>query len=249
MSGLSRYLAVLRLLGDERPHMTVPEIAQALNTPTSSVYRTVRELLADGFLEASVENKYRLGPAIIEFDRRVRLSDPLIRTGERFLPQLAEQVRVPCLVSLCRLYGETVMCIADFHHPAVDFVSSYERGRPMPLLRGATSKIILAYMPTRKLQRLLRTNLATEEEYEAVKAELAALRRVDYCITRGEVDPGLLGIAAPIHDPNLGINASITVIAKQSDLNGELAMQVLPFLVSTAKIINDLMSKSSIPGL
>lgn len=119
----------------------------------------------------------------------------------------------------------------------------------MPLLRGATSKIILAYMPTRKLQRLLRTHLATEEEYEAVKAELAALRRVDYCITRGEVDPRLIGIAAPIHDPNLGINASITVIAKQSDLNGELAMQVLPFLVSTAKIINDLMSKSSIPGL
>ena len=73
---LKRFLDVLRLFDESKSVWTVPDIAQALATPSSTVYRTVRELLAANFLEPAQESHYRLGAAFIEFDRLIRMTDP-----------------------------------------------------------------------------------------------------------------------------------------------------------------------------
>lgn len=96
MSGLARYSSILRLFTPEHPNWTVPQISAALDTPTSTVYRTVRELAGEGFLEASVDAHYRLGSAFVEFDRMMRLTDPLVRTGAPLLRDLVHEVRLPC---------------------------------------------------------------------------------------------------------------------------------------------------------
>ena len=44
---------------------------------------------------------------------------------------------------LCRLYRNQVMCVHQETTPVPpDFAIGYERGRPLPLYRGAASKII-----------------------------------------------------------------------------------------------------------
>ena len=82
MAGLKRFVGVLRLFGEAKSEWTVPDMAEALGLPASTVYRTVRELLAEGFLDPAPEARYRLGAAFVEFDRLVRLTDPLARLGE-----------------------------------------------------------------------------------------------------------------------------------------------------------------------
>ena len=47
------------------------------------------------------------------------------------------------------------MCVADTVPTDARVKTSYERGRPRPLTRGATSKVILAQLPTRRLTSLL----------------------------------------------------------------------------------------------
>src|SRR5579863_2280178 len=114
MSGLSRYVSVLRLFSEERSEWTVLEIAAALDVPASTVYRTVREMVAAEFLEPAAEARYRLGACFIEFDRLVRVTDPLYSVGTALLRDVALQARVPCVAVLARLYDDTVMCVADY---------------------------------------------------------------------------------------------------------------------------------------
>ena len=69
MSGFSRYAAILRLFSEQDRAWTVPAMAAKLGIPASTLYRTVRELLAESFLEPSSEASYRLGAAFVAFDR------------------------------------------------------------------------------------------------------------------------------------------------------------------------------------
>src|SRR3984893_1412385 len=58
------------------------------------------------------------------------------------------------IVLLCRLFHDRVMCVHQVMGRGPQEPVSYERGRLMPLYRGATSKIILAHLPPRTLKAL-----------------------------------------------------------------------------------------------
>src|SRR3712207_200484 len=104
MSGLKRFVAVLRLFNEHKSAWTVQEIAEALQIPVSTAYRTVRNLVGTSFLEASTEAEYRLGAAFMEFDRLTRLTDPAVQAGRPVLHDVVVQARIPCVGLLSRLY-------------------------------------------------------------------------------------------------------------------------------------------------
>jgi DNA-binding IclR family transcriptional regulator len=246
VAGLARFVDVLRLFGEDRSDWTVPEIAETLAVPASTVYRTVRELLAAGFLEPAREGHYRLGAFFVEYDRLIRKTDPLVRHGQGLLRDVALQARVPCAAVLCRLYGDTVMCVAEETAQA-PFWTSYERGLPRPLTRGATSKVILAQLPTRRLTRLLaqeRAALAgkTAGDTAELREELAAIRRRGYCVARGEVDKGLMGLAVPVAIPELALNASLSLIVKD-DLDQPTERRLVLLLVSSASLLTEALTQ------
>jgi DNA-binding IclR family transcriptional regulator len=231
-------MAVLRLYTPERSSWTVQAMGEALEVPSSTIYRAVGEMVAAGLLEASAESCYRLGPAFIEFDRLTRLTDPLLRAGRGILQETVAQARLPCVGLLSRLYNDTVMCIDDVATPGIGFQSSYERGRPMPLGRGATSKVILARLPPRRLAALLSRNGA-ETASDAFKAELGEIRRRGFTVSRGEIDAGLVGLAAPVVWPALGLIASLSLVVRESDLAPERERVLTLLLVAAAGLLTE----------
>jgi DNA-binding IclR family transcriptional regulator len=242
LAGFDRYDRVLRLFLEGQNSWTVAEISDALRTSASNIYRTVRELVAAGYLEGAAESHYRLGPVFLEFDHRVRETDPLVRSGGIFLNTLVEQAAVPCSAVLARLYGNKVMCVADARSARFDASTSYQRGRPMPLLRGATSKAILASLPTRKRNRLLQQIADQGGEKEPVGFEwFGAVRKVRFVVTRGEVDAGLLGAAVPVELKGLAMYASLSFILKQSDATEAVLTRLRALLDSYARLIEDFM--------
>jgi DNA-binding IclR family transcriptional regulator len=244
MSGLGRYVKVLRLFGESKSDWTMPEISAALGIPTSTVYRTVRELVAENLLEPATEAHYRLGAAFVEFDRLVRLTDPLYQAGTTLLHEVAAQARLACVAVLARLYGDTVMCVADARSADCTIGTSYERGRPRPLTRGATSKVILGQLRPRRLTRLLtavgneskRPFAASESEF---REQLAGIRRRGYCVTRGEVDNGLVGIAAPVSLPEQGLTASLSLVVATKTLDDPTERRLVLLLVSSASLLTE----------
>lgn len=209
----------------------------SLGIPASTVYRTVRDLAAEGFLEPTAEARYRLGAAFVAFDRLTRMSDPLVQAGLPVLRDLVRQTELPCVGLLCRLYDDTVMCVADAVHGAPAFRSSYERGRRMPLTQGATSKVILAQLPPRRLGRLL-----PGPDADGLRASLAGMRRRGYTVSRSEIDSGLVGIAAPVVSEATANAASLSLVLDAAVLDPGAEQRLTLLVVAAAALVVEALS-------
>jgi DNA-binding IclR family transcriptional regulator len=245
VSSFDRFNTILQLFDEARPDWTVQEMSTRLDIPASTVYRTVRDLTKAGCLDTSKAGSYRLGAAFVIYDRLIRLTDPLVRAGSGVLHDLVVQARIPCVGLLARVCNDTVMCIADEANRGVELFSSYERGRPMPLTRGATSKVILAQLPGRRLKKLLASSTPDAHPFALGAAELrhslAGIRKQGFCITRGEIDPGAIGIAAPIVVPEIPILASISLVAAAATVDTGLERRLALLVVSSAALVADIL--------
>ncbi|MGA8031925.1 MAG: IclR family transcriptional regulator C-terminal domain-containing protein, partial [Casimicrobiaceae bacterium] len=195
-TSLGRMLGVLDAFTERAPIRTVDGIAAALGYTRATAYRYVGELCDAGLLTRVARGAYALGPRIIELDRQMQRSDPLLEVAGGVMRGLLRPDHGQ-VVLLCSLFRDEVLCVHQVAQHSTLAVS-YTRGRPMPLFRGATSKAILAALPERRLTRLFldhqdeirRAGLGrTREEFLAA---LKTIRRQGYAITRGEVDTGVV---------------------------------------------------------
>ena len=81
---------------------------------------------------------------------------------------------------------------------------------------GATSKVILAYLPHRILKRsyaLHRDEIqGLGSSWDEFKAALKTIRKQGYCVTKGDVDHDRVGIAAPLMNAERRIIGSLSIV-------------------------------------
>ena len=213
-------LSVLDTFSEKAPIWTVDGIAGAFGYTRATAYRYVGELCDAGLLTRVAQGAYALGPRIIELDRQIQRSDPLLHVAGSVMQGLLHPDHGQVAL-LCSLFRDEVLCV---HQAGRDkaLAHSYARGRPMPLFRGATSKVILGWLPERRLTRLY---LDHQEEirkaglgrtHEAFLASLKAIRRQGYAITRGEVDAGVVGVAVPLFGGERAVLGSLSIAFSES---------------------------------
>jgi DNA-binding IclR family transcriptional regulator len=213
-NSLERMLAVIDLFREESLEWTPEEMMQELSYSRSTLYRYLKTLVEAGFLSSMPNTGYTLGPRIIELDYLLRRSDPLILAGRPFLLELV--ARYPGTAMLVRLFKNKIVCV---HHEksSKDMRSSYTRGRPMPITRGATAKAILAFLPRTHLMKLIERNLegfrgaGFGDNSPTIKQKLKMIRQQGYAVAHGEVTPAVYGFAAPIFDIGQTVIASLSV--------------------------------------
>lgn len=207
-------LDVLGLITRERPAIDVEQICQALGYAPASAYRYVRELEDVGFL-VRLPSGYALGPRIIELDLQMRESDPLLKNSRDLMEELARQTGLNVLLS--ELYGETVINIhQEFGLDSQQL--NYGRGRPMALFRSATSTVILAHLSPRQLRRVYDSHSESPDlrelgqDWKAFSRTMLQLRKQGYSLSKGQLDPGKVGVAAPIFDEKGRVLGSISLV-------------------------------------
>lgn len=207
MAELTRVLRILEQFSLERPVLSADLLMQTLNASRASVYRDLKQLTAAGLLERVGKRGYALGPRVVELDRLTRLTDPLLHAAGELPYQLAPLTDGTVL--LCKLHiNNMVMCILEARSSGHGPTVSYERGRAMPLYRGATSKIVLAHLPLDRLAHLTQTEapaLAAAKlpcSAQDLYSALAPLREQGYAVAREEVDRNVTGVAVALHEGN-----------------------------------------------
>ena len=219
MATVDRALGILRLFAGDRSEWTVDAAARELGLSQSTAYQYVRSLVEVGLLSTYRPGKYVVGPAIIELDRQTRRRDPLISAARDGMDGLAADLAgEDDVVLLCRLYKLTVMCVDQRAPAAPRHVVSYERGRPMPLDRGAASKAILAYLPPRVLKRFYDQAHpdGLDPTWAEFRAPLRAIRKARCSITHGELDKGRIGISAPVFAADGEVVGSIGLVLSET---------------------------------
>ena len=230
MSTADKLLAVLPLFTLERPEWTVDAAAEALDVSGSTAYRYFNSLFRAGLLDPVAGGRYVLGPAIIAYDRQLRLQDPLLHVARPVMTRLVKRNGGDGVALLCRRFKQQVMCVhqAFDHKPA--HAVSYERGRPMGLFRGSASLVILANLPSRTLRTVWQegaVEIATTDlgdNWDAFRACLKKIRAAGVWVTHGHLDHGMIGIAAPIWQTDRQIAGSIGIaVPETSSSPGEIA--------------------------
>ena len=217
-----RSLSALKLFTLDNPVWTVEEIAKALAVSMSTAYRYVLALEDAGLVTTASTGRYILGPAIIQLDRQLQLTDPLLRHARDIMERIATFAPDGSVVLLCRAFGDTVLCMHQVHATGRQSIVSYERGKPMSMFRGASSRIILAHQPVRRLREFFNAHADALREngnggsWDEFREQMAKLRKAGHAVTFGEVDPGRIGIAAALLDDAKAPMGSLSYVISAS---------------------------------
>src|SRR6516164_10027572 len=103
-SSFERMLGLLDLFTPSASVRPVTDLVNYLGTSRSTSYRYIKALHAAGLIEAVANGRYVLGPRIVEFDRQIRMSDPLYKGGAQVLRPLVKRTGHSAL--LCALYRD-----------------------------------------------------------------------------------------------------------------------------------------------
>ena len=231
-----RLLAALALFTVDHPQWTVEDAAKKLGVSAPTAYRYFKRLTGAGLITPVSGAGYTLGPAIIQMDRQIQITDPMLRAARGVMHELIQRAPDGSALLLCRLFHDRVMCVHQVFGRGPQEPVSYERGRLMPLFRGATSKIILAHLPARTLKPLFEQSAGEISKaefgtsFEEFRAALAAMRRDGVAISRGEIDPGRVGVGVPLFDRDRNILGSLSFALSASRASEKLIARLTPLL-------------------
>jgi DNA-binding IclR family transcriptional regulator len=252
LDSISRLVSIFDLFDAATGSIKIEEIAEALECSVPTAYRYLRALTGGGLVAQTINGGYGLGPRVIQLDRTMRRNDPfLLRSGDvmaDILPKVEGNLMV------CAYYAGSVICI-DQAWPDRAIMTSYDRGRAMPLLRGAAGKAILAHLPDHRLRGLM-ANHADEitaaglgKNWSEFQSTLKEIRTSGYSLSIGEVDPQNGGIAAPIFDENRKVRASLVLVNAASHFRGENIQSIADTIIDGARRISLPLAPQSAPSL
>ncbi|MGH3329197.1 MAG: IclR family transcriptional regulator [Streptomycetales bacterium] len=187
---LDRGLRVLGLLRGSAHGLTVGEVAQRLVIHRSIASRLLATLAWHHMVTRSDDGRYRLGTAILEYARAVLPHLRDIALPE--LRRLTDALGVTAHLSVAE--GGECVAVAVVEPQQSDVHVAYRVGSRHPLAVAAGGLAILAGRPP----------LPGEPE------EVAEARRRGFATSRSRLQPGAVGISAPITAP--GVSASVGVI-------------------------------------
>ncbi|AKJ70260.1 IclR family transcriptional regulator [Pandoraea thiooxydans] len=212
MSSLTKMLSILDIFSTSERSMTAEEIAEHMGFSRTTCYRYVKELASVGLL-VSNNGAYTLGPRIIHLDYNMRQSDPMLKAAETVTEKLTQVTGGDALIST--LYDEQIINVLH-EIGAENLQLGFGRGRVMPLFQGASSKVIVASMSRARLKRLHdrhRAEMGEFDDWPTFWRHCQRIATIGYWISRGELDRGFVGIAAPICAASNGeVNSSLSLV-------------------------------------
>jgi len=187
---LDRGLTVLALLAEHSDGLTAGELAEMLATARAVVYRLLRTLEAHR-LVGRLDTRYVLGIGIAELASRLR---PRLQAAVLpILRRLSHQTGSTALLSVAD--GEEALILLTEEPPHSTFHLSLRQGARHALNLGADGVAILAGRPP-----------AGDDSRDVLRA-----RQRGYALTVGALQPGALGVAAPIRTSDWA-SASIGIV-------------------------------------
>lgn len=251
-SSLDKMLSVLEFVEERGQVAGMDEMLGALSLTRSTLYRYVRTLVEFGLLATSPGMGYTLGPRIIELDYKIRARDPIIQASHTLMTQLVQAA--PGIALLCRRYRDKVLCVHQVRGQ-VGFVSTYERGRARPLLKGAASLVILANMPAAQIAKLYHQDPEGFAEAElgdslkAVRHALRSIRQLGWKASESQVVSGVTGIAAPIFDSGDHVMGSLSLTVGRTGLSPAEVAEIAGRVAFCAQVVSSALSAQDSGGL
>jgi DNA-binding IclR family transcriptional regulator len=212
---LHRAIAILDCFRISQPELGVREIARQLDLHPSTVGRMLTTMTSLGILTQDMENhRYRMGSKVLKWGA-VYMNNLDLRAEA--LPHMQDLYKITQeTVSLYLLDGNERVCIERLESPqTVRMVARV--GERMPLYAGASGKVLLAFLRPEQRDAILqdvqlqRLTSKTIVNVDALREEIALIKKRGYAVSQGERVEGASSVAAPIFDENSRVLAAINI--------------------------------------
>ncbi|KJS82580.1 MAG: hypothetical protein JM58_14585 [Peptococcaceae bacterium BICA1-8] len=226
LSTLERALWLLTFFDSGSPKWRVSDLSRQTGISKSTVSRMLQTMEKHDFIEKDiVTGQYGLGVRFLEFAALVSYGQDLRRCSQNEMSWLVNETG-ECVILTVHSAGEAI-CI-DKRDSSRPVHITYLVGGRASLHAGASGKILAAFMnPTDIEQFIKEKGLArytdkTIVDPDEFRQDLERIRQQGYAITHGELDSGIMAVAAPIFNNECQIVGGISVVCLPERLNEAL---------------------------
>ena len=214
---VNRICDILNSFSDEEAVLTLTEISRRIDLPKSTTYRFLLSLESQGMVYSDPNSRgYRLGHQLIHWGM---LAQSSIDVRNDSLPILRSLTEVTGESSILSIRFGTIGTWVEIVESRHALRLAMRVGQPLPLHAGASSKVLLAFLPVPEIERILdgmelrpiKKNTITDPQ--KLREELRSIRARGYATSFEETDGGAMGIAAPVYDHTGKLAAGIGIIA------------------------------------
>ncbi|HEX2889172.1 IclR family transcriptional regulator [Vineibacter terrae] len=199
---LARGLEILRCFTPQQPVLSTAELARRTGLPKPTVSRFTYTLSGMGYLRPDLPaGRYRLGPAVLSLGYPLIASFAFRQVVRPAMEALARQVSGS--VSLGLRDRTNMVYVETCRSAATSSFQLSDIGMTHPIAATAIGRAHIASCPPAERAALLnelrvKTPELWRQHAASVTQALAAFRDKGYCVSYGDLRPGIYALATPI---------------------------------------------------
>lgn len=239
MTSLARGLAVIHAFQERKRQLTIAQISHRTEIPRAAVRRCLLTLMKLGYV-ATDGRTWSLLPKVLTLGHAYLSSTPLAVTAQPILDRLSDQLHEAC--SMATLEGDEVLYLARSATPQRLISVDLSVGSRLPAYCTSMGRVLLAGLSDAALEDYLaRADLQiktsrTLHTPEALRENIAEIRRQGWVIVDQELETELRSLAVPLHDSAGQVLAALNVGTHVSRVSRkELETRFLPVLLQASE--------------
>lgn len=226
LSSFMRGLAVIEIFSARRRRLSITEVAEAVSTTKATARRVLRSLVASGYADFDGYT-FDLTPCVLRLGYAY-----LSSLSSRTIIQLAEPVlrelrsKSGLSASMSVLDGEEIVIVARAPTDQLVTIRS-DIGSRLPAFCTSMGRAILSGLPEAQMEQIIRSELTkpltpkTETDPKHLMKVVKEIKRRGYSLVDQEIENGLVSMAMPVRDAQVGRHYAVCVSAHTSQMNAE----------------------------
>lgn len=225
---VTRSIAILRLLGEQKQPLTLKNVAQALNLVPSTCLHILRVLVSEDLVTLDPDTKrYALGTGMISLARSVLEGGGFTQMVQPVLDRMAAQFGVTAMgVEITSRQTVLVLAISQSNQP---FRVHTDVGSQFDTLVSATGRLIAAHSgegwPSLK-EKFARVVWDKAPTYTAWKKEVELTRSRGWALDRDNFMAGITVVAVPVFSLGGRLVHTLVAVGLTSQLGAPIVQKM-----------------------
>ncbi len=244
VQSLVKGLTVIKAFNQQRPSMTLSEVASVTGFTRAATRRFLLTLLNEGYVKQDGK-LFSLTAKVLDLGFSYLSSLDIWHNAKPLMNTLVEQLNESCSAAV--LDGHDVVYVARVATTKRIMSITINVGTRLPAFATSMGRVLLADMTAPALDSFLALcqiepfTQYTITEKGALKAEIAQVKAQGYSMVEQELEIGLTSISVPVHNGNGEVIAALNVSTHMSQTaRQQIVEEILPALQQCAKNVERL---------
>ncbi|UTR12054.1 IclR family transcriptional regulator [Evansella sp. LMS18] len=237
VKSIDKLFDILECFLDGQDELTITEIRQKTSFPKSTIFRLLATLEDRNYIKKdSATHRYSLGFKFFHLGSRVQNSLEVRKIALPEMQNLAQKTHETIGLNIVEGLGR--ICIEKIDSPHK--VRNYVRlGSSNPLTKGASGKLLLAFLPLERQKEALDQLAGSPEERDSLEQEIEQIHQNGYSLTKEERIQGSFSISAPLYDYSNQVIAGLSIAGPTQRLTPDYQKDLVKFLRESANDISE----------